>query len=277
MHATNNTLTKGSISTLTRLVGDIYESAYPEVKNHIGVIRQEIETEVEKFGKTLSQGIKQFEKISHTNISGKDAFILFSSYGFPFEITKELAKEKGIEIDEVSFNEELLTHQEKSRTATAGKFKGGLAGHGEMETKYHTATHLLNTALRKMLGRHVGQKGSNINSERLRFDFSHGEKLTSEQKEQVENDVNEAIKADLPVSYVEMSLEEARALGAVGVFGEKYPDIVKVYTIGNSVKPWSREICGGPHVEHTGILGTFKIAKEEAVSQGVRRIKAVLE
>jgi alanyl-tRNA synthetase len=277
MHATDKTLSLATISTLTNLVAEIYESAYPEVKKQIETIQQEINAEVLKFGKTLLQGIKQFEKISHSNISGKDAFVLFSSYGFPLEITKELAKEKGIEVDEVSFNEELSIHQEKSRTAAAGKFKGGLAGHGEMETKYHTATHLLNAALRKVLGDHVGQKGSNINSERLRFDFSHGEKLTPEQKEQVANDVNEAIKADLPVSYTEMPLEEARTLGAVGVFGEKYPDIVKVYTIGDSVKPWSREICGGPHVEHTGVLGTFKIAKEEAVSQGVRRIKAVLE
>lgn len=277
MHTTNKTLTAEMISTLTGLVAEIYESAYPEVKNQLVVIRQEIETEVEKFGKTLSQGLKQFEKLSVSNISGKNAFILFSSYGFPFEITKELAKEKGINIDEDGYNGELLAHQEKSRTAVAGKFKGGLAGSGEMETKYHTATHLLNAALRKVLGDHIGQKGSNINSERLRFDFSHGEKLTPEQKQQVERHVNEAIEKDLPVSYTEMPLEEARTLGAIGVFGEKYPEIVKVYTIGDTASPWSREICGGPHVERTGRLGYFKIAKEEAVSQGVRRIKATLE
>jgi len=302
MHATDKTLSLATVSTLTNLVAEIYESAYPEVKKQIETIQQEINTEVEKFGRAISKGYIQalkkfFNKAvggidpenlpegmilrgNKLRVSGKEVFDLRQTYGVPVEISQEIMKGWGVEFDNQTIEEEALAfkeHQEKSRTAAAGKFKGGLAGHGEMETKYHTTTHLLNAALRKVLGDHVGQKGSNINSERLRFDFSHGEKLTPEQKEQVENYVNEAIKADLPVSYTEMPLEEARTLGAVGVFGEKYPDIVKVYTIGDSVKPWSREICGGPHVEHTGVLGTFKISKEEAVSQGVRRIKAVLE
>ena len=197
---------------------------------------------------------------------------MFSSYGFPIEMTMEIAKEKGLSVDIEGYKKELASHQEKSKTASAGKFKGGLGGHSEQELKYHTATHLLNAALRQVLGDHVEQKGSNINPERLRFDFSHAEKMTEEQKESVESLVNKWINENLSVSSEEMNIKDAEDSGAIGVFGEKYGEKVKVYSIGNI----SREICGGPHVENTGVLGKFKIKKEEASSAGVRRIKAVL-
>jgi alanyl-tRNA synthetase len=259
-----------------------YKNEYKNLLEKRDIILNELDKEESKFRKTLENGIKQFEKITTKDISGTDAFDLLQSYGFPIELTEELAKEKGLNVDIDEFNKLKKEHSESSRTASAGKFKGGLGGDGEMEVKYHTATHLLNEALRQVLGEHVQQKGSNITSERLRFDFSHGEKMTDEQKAQVEKIVNDVIATDLLVIREEVSYDEARERGAIGVFDAKYGDTVSVFTVGEpgkrgEAKLFSMEFCGGPHVEHTGVLGHFKIQKEEAVSAGVRRIKAVLE
>ncbi|MDD5554873.1 MAG: alanine--tRNA ligase-related protein, partial [Patescibacteria group bacterium] len=210
-------------------------------------------------------------------INGKTVFDLYQTHGFPIELTKEMAQERGYKIDEKGFEKELKKHQELSRTASAGKFKGGLADASEETKKLHTAAHLLLAALRKVLGGHVVQKGSNITAERLRFDFSHKEKMTPEQIKETEKLVNEAIKADLPVCCEEMPLPEAKKKGAMGVFESKYGEKVKVYKVGEDDKQFSYEICGGPHVNHTGELGRFKILKEESSSAGVRRIKALLE
>ncbi len=218
-------------------------------------------------------------------ISGKSAFVLFATYGFPIEIILEMAKELNKEVDIAEFEEELRRHQDLSRTAAAGKFKGGLADASEETTKLHTAAHLLLAALRKVLGVHVTQKGSNITAERLRFDFSHPDKMTPEQIKEVEDLVNGAIQADYEVKCEELGLEEAKKRGAMGVFESKYGEKVKVYTVchlkesGNISldSAFSQEICGGPHVNSTGILGTFRIQKEESSSSGVRRIKAILE
>ena len=229
-------------------------------------IKQIINEEKTKFEKTLGLGLKQFEK-------GIDTFTLFTTYGFPIELTREIAKEKGIEVDIKDFEEKMKEHREISRAGMEEKFKGGLAGHSEMEIKYHTATHLLHQALREILGDHVVQKGSNITPKRLRFDFSHSDKMTDEEKQKVENLVNQKIKEKLSVSVEEMRMEEAKKRGALGVFEEKYGDRVKVYSIGD----FSKEICGGPHVKNTSELGKFKIQKEEAIAAGVRRARAVLE
>lgn len=259
-----------NIQKLVNIFASKYESGYPEIiknsENIVGVIV----TEITKFSKTLEEGLKQFEK-------GEDPFVLFTTYGFPLEITKELAKEKGISIDEEKFKADFERHQEVSRQGSEQKFKGGLSGTGEMETKYHTATHLLHQALREVLGSEVSQKGSNITPERLRFDFTFPRKLTDEEKLNVENLVNEKISLSLPVNKVVMKKEEAEKTGALHFFGEKYPDEVNVYYIGDSLDTaFSKEFCGGPHVENIGTLGKFKIQKEEAVSAGVRRIKAIL-
>ncbi|MBP9782509.1 MAG: alanine--tRNA ligase [Candidatus Pacebacteria bacterium] len=260
-----------------------YKDEYRNLEEKREMILSELDKEETKFRKTLENGIKEFEKIADKDINGTDSFNLLQSFGFPIELTEELAKERGIAVDHVSFDEEKRKHSEESRTASAGKFKGGLGGDGEMEVKYHTATHLLHEALRQVLGDHVLQKGSNITSERLRFDFSHGEKMTDEQKAAVEKIINDVIAQDLPVTREEVSYEEARARGAIGVFDAKYEDTVSIYTVGaqtgkrGEANLFSLEFCGGPHIEHTGVLGHFKIAKEEAVSAGVRRIKAVLE
>ena len=222
--------------------------------------------EIEKFKVALESGLKQVEK-------GADPFLLFTSYGFPIELTEEIAKEKGLAVDRSNFQQKMKKHQELSRAGAMKKFKGGLAGHSEMEIKYHTATHLLHQALREVLGKEVFQKGSNITPERLRFDFSFSRKMTDEEKERVEKLVNGKIKESLPVTYEDIPLEEAKKKGAIGLFEEKYGDKVRVYRVGD----FSLELCGGPHVESTDVLGKFKIVKEEAVSTGVRRIKAVLE
>jgi len=253
---------------------------YPEIETNKEFIFDQLEKEEQAFKKTLSRGLKEFEKMAEDNvISGKEAFVLFSTYGFPFEMTQNLAKESGVEIRKEEFENEYKKHQEISRTATEGRFKGGLSDHSEKVTQYHTATHLLLAALRKVLGNHVFQKGSNITNERLRFDFSHSQKLTDEQKTEVEKIVNDIIKKNYTVKFEEMSLDDAKKTDAIGVFEQKYGERVKVYTVFNteSEEVFSQEICGGPHVKSTGDIKSFKIKKEQASSSGVRRIKAVIE
>jgi alanyl-tRNA synthetase len=250
-----------------------YEGIYPELSENKNFIVANLEKEEEKFNRTLEKGLLEFNKLSGKNISGVEAFNLYQSYGFPLEMTEELAKENGSQVDRAGFEIELKKHQDLSRTASAGKFKGGLADASEDTTKLHTAAHLLIAALRQVLGDHVTQKGANITAERLRLDFSHGEKMTAEQIAEVEGLVNGAIGRNIPVVCNEVSLDDAKKSGAMGVFDSKYGEKVKVYTIDD----FSKEICGGPHVEATGVLGHFKIQKEEASSSGVRRIKAVLE
>ena len=253
---------------------------YPELQTKRDIIKNVIIEEKDKFIKTLGHGEKEFEKVinkleqeNKNVIDGKTIFKLYETYGFPPEITADLAQEKGYKIDLTEFDKLFKEHQEKSRLGSEQKFKGGLAEQNEITTAYHTATHLLHQALRNVLGDHVKQSGSNITTERLRFDFSHPEKMTPEQIKQVEDIVNEQIKRDLNVVSEEMPLEEAKKSGAIGLFENKYGDTVKVYTIGD----FSKEICGGPHVKHTGELGHFKIKKEESSSAGIRRIKAILE
>lgn len=272
---------------VAQIVIDIFKNVYPEIENNKGFILREMKSEEEKFEKTLEQGLKEFNKAgTDKNISGKEVFNLFSTYGFPLEMTQELATENGFSINAQEFEEEFKKHQDLSRAGAEQKFKGGLADTSEETTKLHTATHLLHAALRKVLGSHVEQKGSNITAERLRFDFSHPDKMTENQKKQVEDMVNAAIAKDYQVSFEELTVAEAKAKGAIGLFEDKYGAKVKVYTVGDpKQKPtadpnsatFSMEICGGPHVEHTGQIGKFKIKKEEASSAGVRRIKAVVE
>ena len=256
---------------------DEYSKYYSEVKDNKDVVLEVLQTEKVKFNRTLEKGLREFEKITNGyqfDCLDKDlAFKLFDTYGFPIELTVELANEKNLEVDVNGFYEKYKEHQEKSRAGSAAKFKGGLASSGDAEVKYHTATHLLNAALKIVVNKDVHQKGSNITAERMRFDFSCDHKLTDEEKAEAERIVNEWIKADLPVTSKEMSKEEAVASGAECMFLDRYPDVVTVYFIGDV----SSELCGGPHVASTGCLGTFKIKKEEASSAGVRRIKAVLE
>ncbi len=262
------------LTEIAEPVFDIYKEFYPELFEKKEMILGVITEEERKFNKTLEKGMREFEKMTGAKkISGKDAFILFSTYGFPLEITVEMAKEKNLEVDAMEFDKEFEEHQKLSKTASAGMFKGGLADAGEKTTQYHTATHLLHKALKIILGENANQKGSNITAERLRFDFSWPEKMTKDQIEWTEKIVNEKIKENLPVSLSEINLDDARKSGAIGLFGHKYEDKVKVYAVGD----FSKEICMGPHVKSTGELGHFKIVKEEAVSSGVRRIKAVLE
>ncbi len=244
-----------------------------------GIVIRVLEEELKKFKETLDRGLREFEKISHTgSISGHDAFVLFTSYGFPFELIQELATERELSVDETGYRAELGAHQERSRLGAEVKFKGGLAGNSEREKQYHTVTHLLHQALVDVLGPSVRQMGSNITSERLRFDFAHGVKLSDEEKQKVEDLVNKKIQADLPVQSVTLSRSEAEATGARHFFGEKYGDTVSVYFIGPDIEhAYSKEFCGGPHITHTGGLGIFKIIKEEAVAAGIRRIKAVLK
>ena len=256
-----------------------YSDAYPHLRKNESRIIDELKKEESQFGKTLREGLKHFEKsiekISGSEIDGVTAFHLYDTYGFPLELTKEMASEKNLMVDEAGFKKAFGEHQEKSRAGASQRFSGGLADQSSETTKLHTATHLLLAALRKVLGDHVFQKGSNITAERLRFDFNHGEKVTKEQQAEVEKLVNEVIKSDLPITYRVMSVEEAKKSGAVGVFDERYGDEVKVYQVGDGT--FSKEICGGPHVARTGMIGEFKIKKEESSSAGVRRIKAVVE
>ena len=262
---------------IAMLVIKEYSKYYSEIKQNKDIVLDVLKNEKNKFNRTLEKGLREFEKIAKKIEDGKLnkdlAFKLYDTYGFPIELTVELASELNIKVDVEGFKEKFKAHQELSRQGARGKFKGGLASTGEMEVKYHTATHLLNAALKIVVDKDVHQKGSNITSERMRFDFSCDHKLTPEEKEKIENLVNKWIKEGLPVTKTEMTKEEAIKSGAECMFIEKYPDIVTVYNIGDV----SSELCGGPHVKNTNELGTFKIKKEEASSAGVRRIKAVLE
>jgi alanyl-tRNA synthetase len=260
---------KSFTGKIAETVIEIYKNVYPELLENKDFILSNLSQEEEKFEKTLERGLKEFEK-------DIDPFVLFTTYGFPIELTEELAKEKEKKIDLEDFNKKMAEHQKLSQTSSAGMFKGGLADAGEETKRLHTATHLLNAALRQILGNHVIQKGSNITAERLRFDFTHPERMTEEEKKKVEEIVNDKIAEKLPVSFVEILKAEAEKI-AVHSFNEKYGDIVKVYFIGDEKSGYfSREFCGGPHANNTGELGHFKIIKEEAVAQGIRRIKAVL-
>lgn len=261
--------------TLAELIINKYSKYYEELSKNKERIIAELTKEKVKFSKTLEKGLKVFEKeTANLNKIDKDlAFKLYDTYGFPIELTCELAEEKNMEVDTEGFKEKFKEHQEKSRTASKGMFKGGLAGDSETETKYHTATHLLNAALKITVSENVHQKGSNINNERMRFDFSCDHKLTPEEIKNTEDLVNKWIKEDLPVSVKEMTKEEAVKIGAEHMFIERYPDVVTVYFVGDV----SKEICMGPHVKSTSEIGTFKIVKEEASSAGVRRIKAIIE
>ena len=284
---------EGGLAEVAKEVIKKYQDVYKNVLDSNYLIIGEIEKEEKKFRETLMRGIKIFDnyvnvgifpagKVDTKNLrkqlAGQSAFELVTTYGFPRELIEELAKERGVEVDWFGFEIEMEKHQELSRAGSEQKFKGGLADTSEVSIKYHTATHLLHAALREVLGDHVLQKGSNITSERLRFDFSHDVKMTDEEKNKVENIVNQTIKEALPVSFQEMKIGEAKEVGALGVFGEKYGEIVKVYKIGDEKRGiFSMELCGGPHINNTGGLGHFKIVKEEAVSAGIRRIKAVLK
>lgn len=262
------------INKVSNVVIEIYKEDYPELEAHREFIFDELKKEEDKFRKVLDQGLKQFEKLgSDRIISGKEAFVLFSSYGFPVEMTEELAKEKGFKFNKKEFEEEFEKHQELSRVGAEKKFKGGLSDASYENAKLHTATHLLHKALREVLGDNIRQMGSNITPERLRFDFSHDKKMTPEEIKQVEDKVNDKIKESIKVDKDEMTVEEAHKSGATGLFADRYGEKVSVFTIGK----YSKEICMGPHVKNTSELGRFKIVKEEAVAAGVRRIKAVLE
>ena len=263
---------------------DTLKEMYPELHQNSDKIKSVIIEEKDKFEKTLERGEREFNKIVNRmkndgkdTISGQDLFTLYETYGFPPEVTQDLAREAGLKVDTTEFDKLFKEHQEKSRMGSEQKFKGGLAGTGEQEVRYHTATHLLNAALKVILGKDVHQKGSNITPERMRFDFSCDHKLTDDEKKKVEDLVNEWIAQGLDVKCEEMKKDDAIKSGAECMFIEKYPDIVTVYSIGNDKETVSKELCGGPHVKNTSELGHFKIKKEEASSAGVRRIKAILE
>ena len=258
---------------IAKLILDKYKTYYKELEDNYSIVIEVLNNEKVKFNRTLEKGLREFEKVSSKDIDGKTAFHLFDTYGFPIELTEELALERGLKVDIEGFKENFKAHQELSRTASAGKFKGGLAGNSEVETRYHTATHLLNAALKVVVNKDIHQRGSNITDERMRFDFNCDHKLTDEEKMKTEDLVNKWISEGLPVKVEEMNKEDAVKSGAECMFIEKYPDKVTVYTIGDI----SKELCGGPHVKNTRELGHFKIIKEEASSAGIRRIKAILE
>ncbi len=272
-------------SYIAHLVAQDYAHVYPEISRNLDFILSQLQTETEKFERSLEKGLGEFNKVTAGEIGGEIAFNLYQSYGFPLEMTEELASEKGLRVDRAGFEAEFKKHQDRSRTAAAGKFKGGLADAGDKTTKLHTATHLLLAALRRVLGDHVYQKGSNITSDRLRLDFSHPDKVMPDQIKQIEELVNGAIAQNYKVICDELDLEEAKRRGAMGVFDSKYGEKVTVYTVAllgadgeiDLGNVFSQEICGGPHVAAIGGLGHFRIQKEEASSAGVRRIKAVLE
>ncbi|MDD4647162.1 MAG: alanine--tRNA ligase, partial [Sphaerochaeta sp.] len=268
------------LGELALIVLELYKKPYPEILENKEFILKELAQEEAKFSETLAKGEREFEKMlpnllkgKNREISGRTAFKLYDTYGYPIELTKELAAEHGFTVDEAGFNAAFEKHQEISRSGADKQFKGGLADHSEKTTALHTATHLLHKALRTVLGEHVGQKGSNITTERLRFDFTHPSAMSKEEIQQVEDMVNEQIKRNLPVTCETMTVEEAKAQGAIAFFDSKYGEQVKVYSVGD----FSKEVCGGPHVESTGSMGHFKILKEQSSSAGVRRIKAVLQ
>ncbi len=284
-------------SEIAEVVAEIYKDVYPEVLKNIEFIKSELNKEEERFGKTLVQGLKRFEEFvlreeirknpkgimraggvasSQGILYGNDAFLLYQSYGFPKEIMKDLCQEKSIHFEEAGFDEAYKKHQELSRTASAGIFKGGLQDHSEISTQYHTATHLLQAALRKVLGAHIYQKGSNITAERMRFDFSHSKEITQEELQTTEDLVNQKIQESLPVHFEEMTVEGAKQAGALGVFESKYGERVKVYFVGSPEDYYSIEICGGPHIQNTREIGSFKIKKCESIGQGTKRIRAVI-
>jgi alanyl-tRNA synthetase len=277
----NLDIEKSFIPALAQIVIDNYSDVYPELQDNAAVIMDELKREEEQFARTIEKGMKEFHKliskvpdhVQHKVISGKNAFKLYDTHGLPLELTQELAAEQNFDVDVKGFEKAFKKHQELSRKGAEQKFKGGLADDSEKTAALHTATHLLHKALRIVLGEHVAQKGSNITTERLRFDFSHPDKMTPEEKIEVEKIVNDIITADLPIKCEEMGVKEAKDAGAIGLFVDKYGERVKVYSIGD----FSKEICGGPHAEKTSDLGTFKIKKEESSSRGVRRIKAVLK
>jgi alanyl-tRNA synthetase len=249
---------------------------YPEIKRNEAFVFEELKLEEAQFQKAVHAGERMFEKVAEKctdQIAGDIAFDLYQTYGFPIEMTMELAEEKGLKVDEAGFHKAFEEHQKKSRDGATKKFQGGLSGEDmEAEAKLHTATHLLHAALRHFLGDHVEQRGSNITHERLRFDFNHPEKVERDMLDKIETWVNEAIEADVPIDFEEMTVDEAKKVGAIGLFEDKYGAKVKVYSMGH----FSKEICGGPHAERTGILKSFKIKKEQSASRGVRRIKAVI-
>jgi alanyl-tRNA synthetase len=271
---------KPFLCDLVPIVLDLYGAPYPELLAHKAFILDELANEESKFSDTLEKGEKEFEKMlpnllkdPKKCIGGRTAFKLYDTYGYPIELTKELAKEHGMTVDEAGFKEAFEKHQAISRGGAEQQFKGGLADHSDLTTALHTATHLLHESLCKVLGGYVKQLGSNITAERLRFDFNHEKPLTPEELKAVEDMVNEQIKKDLPVKCEVMHLDEAKKDGAFAQFSAKYGEEVKVYSIGD----FSKEVCGGPHVTHTGDMGHFKILKEQSSSAGVRRIKAILE
>ena len=263
------------LEELALVVTSEYQNYYHELSQNKNVVLEVLKNEQSKFSRTLEKGLKVFEKVAQNSnyIDGETAFHLYDTFGFPIELTKEEANLRNMKVDEEGFKRRFLEHQEKSRTASKGKFKGGLSGNSEVETKYHTATHLLNAALKKVIGSSVHQLGSNITEERLRFDFPCDHKLTDEEKQRVEDLVNQWIDEGLPVIKETMSKEDAIKSGAECMFIDKYPDEVTVYSIGDI----SKELCGGPHVKNTKEIGHFKIKKEESSSAGVRRIKGVIE
>lgn len=279
-------ITQPIMSTLVPVVVKLYVQAYPELMEKQPQIQEALALEESKFEKTLVKGLHELEKLTETGqkLDGTVAFKLYETYGFPFELTQEIAAERGEVLQQADFDAAKSVHSDASRTASAGKFKGGLADHSEQTTRYHTATHLLHAALRHVLGEHVQQKGSNITVERLRFDFTHDAALTDDQKTRVENLINQWIAQDLPVTVASMPKDEALKSGAMAFFGEKYPDQVTVYTVGQrptgtnhdltdpQVDWISKELCGGPHVAHTGQISPIQIFKDKAVSAGVRRV-----
>jgi len=273
---------KNFLIPLAKKVVEIYQGVYPELKSAETDVLTIIQNEEEKFEKTIEKGLKQFEKIAcQGNIKGEDAFHLYDTYGFPLELTLELAKEKSVDVDKKGFKKAFEKHQEISRAGKEAKF-GGIGKEATYEaTKLHTATHLLHQALRQVLGEHIKQMGSDITPQRLRFDFSHPIKITKDELKRVEEIVNRKIKEDLRVDKEEMKYEDATKSGALAFFKEKYPEKVIVYSIGDPSDPsgqvFSKEICAGPHVKRTSELGEFKIIKEESLGGGVRRIRAILE
>ena len=282
-HARRLGLTAPFTASIAESVIGAYCEAYPELADQALHIQSELAAEEQKFSHTLERGLREVEKrfSKFQSLTGEDAFVLYSTYGFPLELTEELAREQGQKVDREVFAAEFKKHQDLSRSGAAAKFAGGLADHSDATIRLHTATHLLHAALRQVLGPHVEQKGSNITKDRLRFDFSHGEKMTKEQLAETEAIVNRVIEADLPVHFEMMPLEAAKAKNAIGLFEDKYAALgnqVKVYFVGDEAHGFaSAEVCGGPHVEKTGQIGVFRIRKEEASSAGVRRIKAIVE